>query len=188
MPLNDGSATGLFAANVDFEEWKRGFSGGGRRAGVKPWYATNARDLLETRQQGKRPAGAVVVSLVGGGFVDVARQPRCTCSRTCRWTAGLADAGQPRGVAVGRPCGAALDWMLATASRIAQARPSRSDAALRGRRGEVHDVEVGTAIHLPRFAAFRQHGFTGPDQLRGTQWGAKLRHALIATHPRWTEL
>lgn len=39
---------------------------------MKPWYATNARDLLEARRQGMVPAGPVVVSLIGGGFDKVA--------------------------------------------------------------------------------------------------------------------
>jgi hypothetical protein len=35
---------------------------------LRPWYAVNARDLLEARRQGMRPHGPVVVSTIGGEF------------------------------------------------------------------------------------------------------------------------
>lgn len=39
---------------------------------MSPWYAVNARDLLETRRQGGLPPGPVVVSAIGGSFGNVA--------------------------------------------------------------------------------------------------------------------
>lgn len=35
---------------------------------MNPWYAVNARDLLETRRQGMKPTKPVVVSTIGGDF------------------------------------------------------------------------------------------------------------------------
>lgn len=39
---------------------------------MTPWYAVNARDLLEARRHGALPAGPVVVSAIGGDFGRVA--------------------------------------------------------------------------------------------------------------------
>lgn len=39
---------------------------------MKPWYANGARQLLDMRRNGQKPAGPVVVSLIGGTFHGVA--------------------------------------------------------------------------------------------------------------------
>ena len=39
----------------------------------RPWYATNARNLLELRQRNLKPAEPVVVSLIGGAPIGPGR-------------------------------------------------------------------------------------------------------------------
>lgn len=154
----------------------------------RPWYATNARRLLEIRQQGKKPAGPVVVSLVGGDFSDVSAHPLYVRPdmpvdrMDWRMLVNLQ-------VWLWAGPGAALDWMLATADRIAQVRPA--DLILRFEEGaEIHDVEVGSGFHLPAVGDIPPvHEFTWvPINCSGTRWGGRLRTALIATHQPWTQL
>lgn len=157
-----------------------------RRA--QPWYATNARDLLATREQGLMPAGPVVVSLVGGGFADVAAatlyaRPDMPVERMdWRMLVNLQ-------VWLWAGPGAALGWLLATASRIAHARPEQLLLRFEEPAG-IHDVEIGTGLHIPKVLDLpAQHQFEWvPINCSGTAVGAKLRAALLDTHPSWTRL
>lgn len=155
---------------------------------MRPWYATNARDLLATREQGLAPDGRVVVSLVGGQFNDVAA------------TTLYAHADSPVDrmdwrmlvnleVWIWAGPSAALEWLLETTSRIAHARPRK--LALRFEsKGELHDVDVGTGLHTPAVRDLSSlHTFLWlPTDLSDTPISAKLRGALLAKHERWTQL
>lgn len=146
----------------------------------KPWYAFNARKLLEAREKGLTPEGTVVVSMVDGERGDLTVMPDMPADRM-DWrmlvnaeVLILADRATP------------LDRLLETASRIAQARPKFLAIRFNGH----HDVEVGTGSH---FAAVRdipaEHSFSWvPINCSGTLAGAQLRQALIQKHPRWTVL
>lgn len=155
---------------------------------MSPWYATNARDLLETRRQGFALRRPVAVSLIGGNFeaftsaalyvrpqMPVERLDWRMLVNLDVWLIGSKDA--------------ALDWLLATASRIAQAQPH--ELVLRfGDGGDWHDVEIGTGLHIPPVADLPAvHRFDWvPINCSGTRLGSQLRRALINTHARWTRL
>lgn len=154
----------------------------------KPWYADKARELLKARQQGMKPKGRVVVSLVGGDFSDVAS---ATLHARPDMPTDRLDWQMLVNLEVWLWAGpdAALGWLLATASRIAHARPR--DLLLRFEDGDsIHDVEVGSGFHLPSVLDLpAQHFFDWvPINCTGSVVGAKLRRALIAKHERWTRL
>ena len=153
----------------------------------RPWYATNARNLLELRQRNLKPAEPVVVSLVGGDFRDVAetvlyaRRDMPVDRMDWRMLVNLpvwvwADSKVP------------LQRLLASLDRIARCRPAM--LILRFERDGVHDVEVGTGTHIPAVLDIpADHRFEWvPINLSGTATGAKLRKALIYQNPRWTVL
>lgn len=151
---------------------------------MKPWYATNARDLMATREQGLMPSTPVVVSLVGGRFPFPAlyvRDDMPTERMDWRMLVNL-------DVWLWAGPEAALNWMLATADRIAKARPK--SLILRFEDKEIHDVEVGSGLHLPAVKNLpAQHVFTWtPINCSGTHWGSRLRKALMGVHPCWTDL
>ena len=151
---------------------------------MKPWYATNARDLMNTREQGLMPAGPVVVSLVGGEFpmpTIYVRQDMPVDRLDWRMLVNL-------DVWLWAGPEAALTWLLTTADRIAQARPK--SLVLRFEDKDVHDVEIGTGLHIPAVKTLPAcHTFTWtPINCSGTRWGARLRKALMGVHPCWTEL
>ena len=89
---------------------------------ARPWYATNARDLLEHRRRNLKPVEPVIVSLVGGDFRDVAetvlyaRRDMPVDRMDWRMLVDL-------DVWLWAGTGAAMDWITETAWRIAQARP-----------------------------------------------------------------
>lgn len=155
---------------------------------ARPWYASNARDLLETRKQGLRPDGRVVVSLVGGQFYDVGAitlyvRPDMPAERL-DWRM-LADLE----VWLWAGPAAALQWVVETASRIAHARPAQF--ALRFEEGEqLHDVHLGTGYHTAAVLDLPAvHTFTWcPLNASLTAVGQNLTCALTRKHARWTQL
>lgn len=154
---------------------------------MRPWYATNARDLLETRRQGLKPDGPVVVSLIGG-YVDGAattlhvHQDMPVERMDWRMLVNL-DVWLHAGPA------AALEWVLETASRIALARPS--DLVLRFQEDKLlHDARIGTGLHTLAIRDLpAHHSFTWcPLNASLSPVAERLCWALLARHPRWTEL
>ena len=81
-----------------------------------------------------------------------------------------------------------LKRLLATLDRIARCRPSM--LILRFERDGVHDVEVGTGLHLPSVLDVpAQHAFEWvPINLTGSAIGARLRKAFIYQNPCWAVL
>lgn len=151
---------------------------------MKSWYATNARDLLLAREQGLIPSRPVVVSLVGGEF----EQPAMYAHKDMPWDRMDWRMLVNLDVWLWAGPAAALDWVLNTTERVARARPK--SLFLRFEQGGVHDVEVGEGLHIPEVQGLPpQHSFTWtPINCSGTEWSARLRKALIAVHPCWTEL
>jgi hypothetical protein len=149
----------------------------------RPWYARGARKLLEARQGGMVPDGAVLVTLgdrgVSGSLVVNKDMPldrldwRMLVNLDVHVVAGK-------------------DWQLGVlldiVSRVAAARPK--SLYIRFDHDGLHDVEVGTGTHLPAVLDIpAQHNFTWvPINCSGTSTGARLRKALIQKHPRWTVL
>lgn len=149
----------------------------------KPWYAHGARKLLEVRESGMAPEGSVLVNLTTedlyGSLVVKTDMP----SDRLDWRMLV-----NLDVEVFARQTAGLDWLLETTSRIAQARPQ--SLYVRFEHDGLHDVEVGTGLHLPKVKDIpAQHSFSWvPINCSGTLTGARLRKALIAKHPRWTVL
>lgn len=113
---------------------------------MSPWYATNARTLLDARRNGMVPAGPVVVSLVGGEFDQTALyvRPDMPMARMdWRMLVNL-------DVWVWANAGAALDWVLETTLAIARARPSDLYLRFQDPTGQMHDVAVGRGFHHPQ--------------------------------------
>lgn len=155
---------------------------------MRPWYATNARDLLQAREQRFAPAGPVVVTLVGGDFSTVTEtalyvRPDMPVERLdWRMLVNL-------DVWLWAGRSAALEWLLESTSRIAHAQPRF--LLLRFEEfGDIHDVEIGTGLHIPPVLDLPGvHYFDWvPVNCTGTRVGAQLREALINKHPRWTRL
>lgn len=145
----------------------------------RPWYASSARQLLEDRQQGKTPDGPVIVSLIGGTFPRLTLHIRPDVAPDRFDWRMLVDLP----VWIWADASVGLDWILATTSRIAAARPStlhlRFDAA-----DQTHDVEVGASLHMPAVLDLPAiHQFTwSPINVAATSLGGRLRKALIAQH------
>jgi hypothetical protein len=144
---------------------------------MKPWYALGAKTLLTQREKGLMPADPVEVSLVGGKGL-VVRQDMPVARLDWRMLVNL-----DVWVVAGKLC--ALDWVLSVVDGVARNRPKSLYL-----RFDQHDIEVGTGLHLPavgELPAVHEFEWT-PINCSGTKWGARLRDALISTHPRWTLL
>lgn len=155
---------------------------------ARPWYATNARDLLEARRNGMAPAGPVVVSLIGGAFgklaaatlyvnedVPVERLDWRMLVNLEVWL--WADAGTP------------LERLLQLLDGIARARPRR--LCLRFDQGaETHDIDLGSGYHMPTVGDLPAvHEFHwAPLALNYTPIERRLCQAARVKHARGTVL
>lgn len=170
---------------------------------MKPWYASNARELLEMRKRGRIPDGPVAVSLIGGQYADCAAMTLHVQDDTpidrLDWKMLVnlevwiwADPSVP------------LSKLTVLADRIAQVRPRR--LVLRfdhpfkftwndGKKDieesiDTHDVDIGSGYHnqgigeLPATHAF----LWCPIPCNGTPLEHQLRRALRATHTPGTWL
>lgn len=148
---------------------------------MQPWYAQNARYLLENRQQGVTPDGPVVVSLVSGEFEQLALFVRADMPpERIDWRMLV---NLPVWVWVNAK--APLQWVLSTVHHIAMARPK--ELILRFEQGDkVHDVEVGYGHHLPAIADIAAvHEFQwAPLNVGGTIVGRRLEKALLKHQPK----
>lgn len=154
----------------------------------RPWYATNARNLLELRQRNLKPAEPVVVSLIGGDFTDIA--PTALYARAdmpierLDWRM-LVDLD----VWLWAGPDAPMELIADTAWRIAQARPRelllRFETAT-----HIHDLNLGMGTHRPSAAGLPpEHGFWWlPINVGGTGIGYRILKALRAKHPTETTL
>jgi hypothetical protein len=153
----------------------------------RAWFATNARNLLESRRNGYVPSGPVVVSMIGGEYPEAADtlylredmplermdwrmlvdvEVHLWANRKCRWAACSRLSRQSRAPG---PRG------LSCASEPTAASCTTSKSA--------------TASTCARSRHPREHRFTWcPINLTGSGVGAKLRRALLAQHPAFTTL
>lgn len=145
---------------------------------AKPWYATNARNLLEQRKNNQKPDGPVVVSLVGGDFFDIAattlyaRQDMPTDRLDWRMLVDL-------DVWLWAGPSAPMDWIVDTAWRIAQGRPRELLVRFETAQ-QIHDINVGSGTHRPAVAGLPpEHNFLWlPINVGGTSIGYRIRAAL----------
>jgi hypothetical protein len=154
----------------------------------RPWYATNARNLLDSRRQGYTPAGPVVVSMIGGEFSEAADTLYVRDDMPLErmdWRM-LVDADVHLWANRTIP----LARVLRVTDDIARARPRTLFLRFGKPTGEVHDVQVGDGFHMPRIREIAaEHTFSWcPTNNGGTRTGAKLRAALLAQHPAFTTL
>lgn len=151
----------------------------------RQFYATNARDLLETRQHGFAPQGPVHVAMDGGQFSGTAiyLRPDMPVDRMdWRMLVNLEVwLWASPSVPVGR--------VIETASRIAHARPK--DLRLHFDDGaKVHQLEIGFGEHEPpvfEFPAVHKF-FWNPLNLSWTAIGRELQKALKTKHKTWSTL
>jgi len=146
---------------------------------MKPWYAHNARDLLETRRQGMQPEGPVHVAMDGGAFEGTALylRPDMPLERMdWRMLVNL-------DVCLRASPNVPLNRVIETASRIAHARPRAlrlhfDDGA------ELHEVDVGFAIHRERVMEFPaiHEFFWYPVDLSWTSVGHEIQKSLKNKH------
>lgn len=151
---------------------------------TQPWYAINARSLLETRRQGHMPPEPVVVSLISGDFADIAStvlyaRPDMPIDRMdWRMLVNLE-------VWVWAGAQVSLDRITTTLWRIAAARPR--ELVLRFEAGtRVHDINCGSGHHAQAVAGLPpEHGFWWlPMNVGGTEIGARIVRAMTAKYPK----
>jgi hypothetical protein len=151
----------------------------------RPWYAINARQLLEQRQAGNVPADPVYVVLNDDPAPAPALyvKPDMPVARMDWRMLVNVDVWLWATPAV------ELARVLAVCAGIAAARPA--DLTLRFCIGEtLHDIGVGWGTHFDGEAGIPPaHWFTwAPVNLNGSDVGGKLRRALLGVHPRRTRL
>lgn len=152
---------------------------------MKPWYAINARQLLDDRKAGLVPAGPVSVVLTGNTEPHPAlyvKDDMPAERMDWRMLVNLE-------VWIWSDPSVPLGRLLRIARDIAAVRPKR--LTIRFEVGaDVHDVDVGHGLHQPAIAdAAPIHDFTwAPMDLSLTPVGARLRAALVRQVPMWSAL
>lgn len=138
------------------------------------WYATNARGLLQTRQQGLKPERPVHVSLMGPVFDELTLYVRDDAPvDRMDWrmlvnveVVVLAESGVP------------FDRIVAVLKGIARAQPAELQLCwLHG--GEWHLIDCGSGTHLRDLHTFLWQ----PINLGGTAMGYGLKAALHKAQP-----
>lgn len=146
-------------------------------AAIRPWYAANARQLLEARKQGFMPTGPVIVSLVGGEW-DVTtlyvHSDMPIAKLDWRMLVNLE-------VWLWATPAVALDRVTEVALQIAKVRPKT--IFVRMEVGAViHDVQIGDGFHLGKFVpevpAIHEFSVSISNNT-GSPFGAALRRALM---------
>lgn len=145
---------------------------------MRPAYAINARDLLQTRQQGLKPDAPVFVSLIGQVaetltlFVhddmplDRMDWRMLVNVETIVW----ADSSVP------------FDRIAAVLLGIARAQPSELQLCLR-HADEWHHIDCGSGTHLPALGDVPAlHAFLWQPITLGGSLGYRLKSALRQSH------
>ena len=147
---------------------------------ARPWFASNARTLLEARQNGMSPDGVVTVSMMGsvsGGLTLFVRDDMPTDRLDWRMLVNLP-------VVVWANSQMPFDRVDAVVHGIAKVRPSDLQLCF------VHDeqthlIDCGSGWHRPPVADIpAAHEFQwNPINLGGTALGYRLKAALKKNHP-----
>jgi hypothetical protein len=160
---------------------------------ARPWYATNARDLLETRRQGFRPERPVHVSLMGPVFDELTLYVHDDMPLDRLDWRMLVNVE----VVVLAQSSVAFDRIVTVLKGIAKAQPSEMQLCWL-HRDEWHLIDCGTGTHSPRmtFDALPDvdpvealHDFFWrPINLGATATGYRLKAALHKSIPPGTHL
>lgn len=151
---------------------------------TNPWYATNARDLLDMRRQGLMPDRPVNVSLMGqipaAGLTLYLREGMPADRIEWRMLVNLqvivwADAGEP------------FDRIMTTVLRIAQCRPAGLQLCFL-HRDDWHLIDCGSGVHIPPVKPLTQPEvpavhtfFWAPLNAGCTPFGYRLKTAMSKT-------
>lgn len=151
---------------------------------MQPWYAKNALGLLEAREQGLKPEGWVIVAMVAGQFDSptlYVRDDMPVARLDWRMVVAL-----PVVVVAGPTV--SLDRIVQVVHDIALAKPMELRLHFSIPRGEYHEIDVGSGIHIPSTAGLQAiHTFQWcPVTLHGTPVEYRLKAALRRHQPeRW---
>lgn len=148
---------------------------------MRPWYASNARALLESRQIGMRPEGYVTVAMVSGQFdapTLYVRDDMPLERMDWRMLAGLP-------VVVEASPAVALDRIVRVCRDIAKVQPEDLRLHFATPDGDLHQLQIGVGTHLPAVADVPAlHAFLWtPFTLRGTGVEHRLKGALSRHAP-----
>ena len=148
---------------------------------MRPWYAINARALLESRQQGLKPEGWVTVSLVGGQFDALTLYVRADMPIDRLDWRMLADL---RVVVEASPA-AEPGLIRQVVQAIAAAKPEELRLNFATPDGDLHQIDVGTGVHHPAAGDMPAcHDFHwAPIALRGSAGERALCRALRRHQP-----
>lgn len=146
---------------------------------ARPWFATNARDLLETRRQGFRPDGPVHVSFMGpvADAVTLFVHDDMPVERM-DWrmlvnveVVVLAQSGVP------------FERIVTVLKAISDAKPSELQLCFL-HRDEWHLIDCGSGAHIQAVADVPAlHDFRWqPINLGGTALGYRLKAAICKVH------
>lgn len=147
----------------------------------KPWYAVNARALLETRRQGMKPEGWVTVALAGGQFDGTTlyvHDDMPLDRLDWRMLAGLQVVVEAAPVVT-------VDRIERVVRGIAAVKPEELRLHFATPDGDLHQIDVGTGVHhaavgdLPACHDFHW----APIALRGTRGERALVRALLQHQP-----
>lgn len=147
---------------------------------TNPWYASNARDLLEMRRQGLKPERPVNVSLMGqipdGNLTLYVRETMPADRLEWRMLVNL-------DVIVWADTGTPFDRVMATVWAIAKTRPAGLQLCFL-HRDAWHLIDCGSGYHLPKVSDVQAlHEFRWqPLNFGGTAFGHRLRAAMTKTH------
>lgn len=147
---------------------------------ASPWYASNARDLLDMRRMGLKPERPVNVSLMGQvpdeGLTLYVRETMPADRLEWRMLVNLP-------VIVWADTGTPFDRLTTTLWRIAQARPHGLQLCFLYR-DAWHLIDCGSGYHLPPVEDVQGlHAFRWePLNVGGTAHGHRLRAAINKTH------
>lgn len=149
---------------------------------MRPWYAANARALLDSRQQGMKPEGWVTVAMAGGQFAAptlYVHDDMPADRLDWRMLAGLL-------VVVEAGPSVPPDRIERVVRGIAQAKPEELRLHFATPDGDLHQVDVGTGVHHPAIAHVPAcHDFHWcPISLRGSKGERALVQALVRHQPR----
>ena len=146
-----------------------------------PRFATNARNLLEARQNGFAPAETVHVTLVGGQFDGTAlyvREEMAPASLDWRMLVNL-DVQLWAGLAI------PLDRVVDCSIALAQAKPKTLFLRFLDSQARIHDLDLGSGHHhggAPEVGINPEHSFLWfPINTGGTALGYRLLKALKAS-------
>lgn len=147
---------------------------------TNPWYASNARDLLDMRRQGLKPERPVNVSLMGQipdqGLTLYVREGMPADRLEWRMLVNL-------DVIVWADSGIPFDRVMATVWTIAKARPAGLQLCFL-HRDAWHLIDCGSGYHLPAVEDVQAvHTFHWqPINVGATAIGYRLKAAMNNTH------